>query len=133
MVTRYQEPGSGIAHSDVTPIFGKALEVAAGPNKLPILVKELIDFLCEKSNFPPTGVTHNQENLEEEGIGRQSGSQSEIQQLKKDFDAGKKVNLRKQDIHAVMGVFKVYFRDLPKGIIPEEINKRATSLIGTMC
>ena len=40
------------------------------------------------------------------------------------------MNLRKQDIHAVMGVFKVYFRELPKPLIPEDINKRVPALIG---
>ena len=79
---------------------------------------------------PKIFLTNSLENIEEEGIGRQSGSQSEIQQLKKDFDSGKTVNLRKQDIHAVMGVFKVYFRELPKPLIPEDINKRVPALIG---
>jgi hypothetical protein len=50
--------------------------------------------------------------------------------MKRKFDAGKRVNLAKYDVHAVMGVFKVLFRELPSPIIPDMINKQANEVIG---
>jgi len=56
-----------------------------------------------------------------QGIFRLSGSQTHIQQLKKEFDRGDKVDLNTiEDPHVVAGLLKLYLRELPESIFPND-------------
>lgn len=96
------------------PIFGASIEeVLARPDhedlQVPIVVAKCAKFLKESK---PTDL---------QGIFRLSGQISEIQRLRKEFDRGETVTLGPTtDPHAVGGLFKLYFRELPEPLFPFE-------------
>ena len=59
--------------------------------------------------------------LDVEGIFRLSGSAVLIQEYKQKFDAGEDVSFENEnDPHAVAGLFKLYFRELPAPVMTWE-------------
>lgn len=64
-----------------------------------------------------------QKGMDEVGIYRISGVTSEIQRIKRAFDKNLRAGLNilaDSDIHAVTGVLKLYFRELPEPLFTEE-------------
>ncbi|OQV26044.1 putative RalA-binding protein 1-A [Hypsibius exemplaris] len=55
------------------------------------------------------------------GVYRTSGSQSRIQELKRHFNRGDRVRLNDYDVPTVADVMKLFIRELPDRLIPEEI------------
>lgn len=71
--------------------------------------------------------------MEEIGVYRISGVTSEIQRIKKAFDKNLKAGvnlLGDSDIHAVTGVLKLYFRELPEPLFTEASYKQFVDSIG---
>lgn len=71
--------------------------------------------------------------MEEIGVYRISGVTSEIQRIKKAFDKNLKAGvnlLGDSDIHAVTGVLKLYFRELPEPLFSEASYKQFVDSIG---
>ncbi len=76
-------------------------------NGVPSVVSQCIDFL-EKI---PGG-------LDLEGIFRVTGTQTEIEEFKDEFDTTGKCDLsRCRDVHAVAGLLKLYLRELPEPLL----------------
>jgi len=101
----------------IYPIFGRHLNDICGRNPIPQIVKQCIDFLSQKNV------------LIEEGLLRQSGSKATIDKLKSDFDEGKEVSFHAVDPHAIAGLLKSFFRELPEPIIPVSINDQMAAVI----
>ncbi|XP_041634817.1 active breakpoint cluster region-related protein isoform X1 [Cheilinus undulatus] len=62
--------------------------------------------------------------MDEVGIYRISGTTSDINTLKAAFNSNLREavsRLRNSDVHAVSGVLKLYFRELPESLIPSEL------------
>jgi len=98
------------------PVFGRNLsEIVNSDQPLPLVVAACIDILSSQ--------------VETEGIFRESGSHNEIQQLKKLYDTGKSVDLSKTYIHSVAGLLKLFFRELPEPVIPQELNDQIGEII----
>jgi hypothetical protein len=53
-----------------------------------------------------------------EGLFRISGAYAKIDELKKNVDKGKKVNIEAENPHTIAGFVKLYFRELPQPILP---------------
>ncbi|XP_062579813.1 active breakpoint cluster region-related protein-like isoform X2 [Saccostrea cucullata] len=71
--------------------------------------------------------------MEEVGVYRISGVTSEIQRIKKAFDKNLRAGLNllgDSDIHAVTGVLKLYFRELPEPLFTEASYKQFIATIG---
>ncbi|XP_069135362.1 active breakpoint cluster region-related protein-like [Argopecten irradians] len=71
--------------------------------------------------------------LDEVGIYRVSGVTSEIQRLKKTFDKNMRAGtnaISSSDIHAVTGVLKLFFRELPEPLFTEANYKAFISTVG---
>lgn len=71
--------------------------------------------------------------LDELGIYRVSGVTSEIQRLKKAFDKNMRAGtnlVSNSDIHAVTGVLKLFFRELPEPLFTEANYKAFVSTVG---
>jgi len=57
-----------------------------------------------------------------QGIFRLSGSQSEVNRLRKEYDKGETVNLTAiEDPHIIAGLLKLYLRELPSPLFPFEL------------
>ncbi len=76
-------------------------------------------------------VTHLHSALDEEGLLRISGSVSEIQQMRADIEQGKPIDFSTHDPHAVAGIVKCFFRELPEKIVPTDLNNYAATVAGT--
>jgi len=94
-------------------VFGKKLEdvvrqqaPAAGGLDVPVIVTKAIALLTKRG-------------VQTEGIFRLSGNVYEIKDLKTLFNSGKDVDLdRVEDPHAIAGLLKLYFRELPVPLFP---------------
>lgn len=58
-----------------------------------------------------------QRGVQEEGIFRLSGSLLVINELKREYNNGNRPNLEDKDIHAISGLFKMFFRELEDHIL----------------
>eukprot|EP01132_Coremiostelium_polycephalum_P002845 gene2845-3536_t len=83
--------------------------------QIPFILHQCFNYLIENA-------------LWEEGIFRLSGSVKEIQSLQEDFEQGREVNLAKQDIHAITGLVKTFFRKLPHPLISSSLEEYATAV-----
>jgi RalA-binding protein 1 len=97
----------------LTQVFGIQLEelFAREGGNVPYFLMRMIQYLEEKG-------------LQEEGILRVSGSVGEINSLKEALQHGEDVDYSSHDPHAVAGLLKVFFRELPAPIIPEPYHSR---------
>ncbi|ORX62406.1 RhoGAP-domain-containing protein [Hesseltinella vesiculosa] len=107
--------------STSTPIFGVTLDEAIRVSKisenyeLPAIVYRCIEFLEMKNA------------VYEEGIYRLSGSALKIKTLKREFDIVGDINLvsstshRDCDIHAISGLLKLWFRELPDHVLTDKL------------
>lgn len=124
----------------IFPVFGRPLGEVAGAFQVPYIVRSCVKSLCQigntfnfslNSKFRPFYlIKKKKESLHEQGILRQSGSKVLIDTLKKKFDEGKRPNLTKVDPHAVSGLLKLYFRELPEPVIPAQLNQQFSEIIG---
>ena len=64
------------------------------------------------------------------GIYRTSGSQSKIQELKQHFNRGNRVRLNDYDVATVADVMKLFIRELPHRLLPEELIPDLEEAIG---
>ncbi|XP_033748083.1 LOW QUALITY PROTEIN: active breakpoint cluster region-related protein-like [Pecten maximus] len=98
----------------------------------------LKNILSRESKTIPTIVTTCMKEIEargldEVGIYRVSGVTSEIQRLKKTFDKNMRAGINaisSCDIHAVSGVLKLFFRELPDPLFTEANYKAFISTVG---
>ncbi|KAK7207768.1 hypothetical protein BZA70DRAFT_244169 [Myxozyma melibiosi] len=103
-----------------TKVFGVPIEeLCARENKLvPTVVQTLLDEIESRG-------------LEEVGIYRVPGSQTDVRALRKEFDFGHKVNMADErwfDINIVAGCLKMYLRELPESILTTERFSTFTSI-----
>lgn len=98
--------GNSAAHG----YFGVPIErVTPAGAEIPYIVDHAIKVIEEKS-------------LDTEGIFRLSGSQTQIDKLKAEFNAGVQVDLRSiADPHTVTGLLKLYFRELPEPLMTYDL------------
>eukprot|EP01114_Cavostelium_apophysatum_P021250 TRINITY_DN7364_c0_g1_i2.p1 TRINITY_DN7364_c0_g1~~TRINITY_DN7364_c0_g1_i2.p1 ORF type:complete len:769 (-),score=274.54 TRINITY_DN7364_c0_g1_i2:58-2364(-) len=94
-------------------VFGaplvKVASISTNKLQIPDIVDQCIKVISSKY-------------LDVEGIFRLSGSIVQIEQYKKAFDAGDKVDLSKEtDPHAITGLMKLYFRELPEPILTYDL------------
>ncbi|KAJ3348664.1 hypothetical protein GGF32_006055 [Allomyces javanicus] len=110
------------------PVFGVPLDraIAAGRVKdgyeMPAVVYRCIEFLD----------AHDARN--EEGIYRLSGSSATIRALKDRFNAEGDIDLMSEDdldVHAVSGLLKLWFRELPESILSEQYHPLFAALQDT--
>eukprot|EP00835_Amoeboradix_gromovi_P004499 NODE_354_length_10253_cov_0.271519.p1 type:complete len:624 gc:universal NODE_354_length_10253_cov_0.271519:5733-7604(+) len=97
----------------VQPIFGVPLKQALHFNLLPCAVYRCIEYLDTKKAYM------------EEGIYRLSGSTTTMKAIKDAFNTQGDVDLLLQvyDPHAVAGVLKLWFRELPENILTNDLHK----------
>lgn len=96
------------------PVFGSSLSVLISNDSeendeqiIPFLVEECIVYL------------NRDDVLKNEGLFRQSGKSTDIQDMKRSYDAGKYITLfNASDPHVVTGLLKLYLRSLPEPLIP---------------
>eukprot|EP01027_Heterolobosea_sp_BB2_P016239 GEZU01023132.1.p1 GENE.GEZU01023132.1~~GEZU01023132.1.p1 ORF type:complete len:597 (-),score=205.12 GEZU01023132.1:12-1802(-) len=98
--------------SATTSIFGVALEeLMSRPSQsgqdVPYIVSKTVAWLEENA-------------LDVEGIFRIPGSVNHINKYKELFDNGDNVDLTGADPHSVGGLLKMYIRELPTAIIPQD-------------
>ncbi|KAI8613325.1 hypothetical protein BC830DRAFT_1132800 [Chytriomyces sp. MP71] len=117
--------GSGVAQPRPEQIFGglleAQLEAEGAGRKVPSVVE-----LCIAAVEARGG-------LESQGIYRLSGSSASISRWKVMFNAGEPVDFSlEDDINAITGVLKSYFRELQNPLIPYEVYEQyiASSKIG---
>jgi len=82
-------------------IFGVPLEFVKRSGAIPDIVEHSVSHLERKA-------------FAEEGILRLAGSNSEIKRLKDQYNSGTMPDLSKVDVHAIAGVLKLWFRELPR-------------------
>jgi len=99
------------------PYFGVSLSsiVEREGSEVPNMVVKCTDFL-EKTA------------LDEEGILRLSGSTVEIQEIRDKIEQGN-FDFTGRDPHAVAGILKSFFRELPESIISQEINNGIAAVL----
>jgi RalA-binding protein 1 len=105
-------------------VFGVTIEQSLTVSQianLPAIVFRCIEYLESKKA------------QQEEGIYRLSGSTAVIKTLKDRFNAEGDVNLigtdEFWDLHAIAGLLKSYFRDLPSSILTRELHMRFLAVI----
>ena len=93
--------------------FGRTLaeSVAGRRNLLPIVVQDSVLFLLAHM-------------ADEEGILRHSGSHAHIGKLAAAYNSGAAVQLAGSDPHSVVGVFKLFFRDLKDRLVPPPLDEQ---------
>ncbi|XP_026174895.1 active breakpoint cluster region-related protein isoform X2 [Mastacembelus armatus] len=113
------EPPSSSGHQQ--PIFGVPIETVA--HQEGVLVPHVVRCCAEEVE---------RRGMDEVGIYRISGTSSEISVLKAAFNSNLReavTRLRSAEVHAVSGVLKLYFRELPEPLVPNELFQRlATTL-----
>ena len=97
----------------VEPLFGVPLKHALRHNLLPTVVFRCIEYLDTKQAYM------------EEGIYRLSGSSNAIKQIKDTFNQRGDLDLLKDvyDPHAIAGLLKLWFRELPENILTNDLHK----------
>ncbi|KAG8900756.1 hypothetical protein FRB99_005770 [Tulasnella sp. 403] len=105
-------------------VFGVPLDVSLAVSRiadLPAVVFRCIEYLEAKSAE------------QEEGIYRLSGSSNVIKSLKERFNTEGDVDLLKSDeywdLHAITGLLKTFFRDLPNSILTRELHMKFLGVI----
>mmetsp|Transcript_11826 Transcript_11826/g.20239 ORF Transcript_11826/g.20239 Transcript_11826/m.20239 type:complete len:788 (+) Transcript_11826:52-2415(+) len=105
------EKEAGISTEGVGKVFCCPLEQQVEKtdgSELPEIVPKCIEYIEERA-------------LDVEGIFRLSGSAVLIQEYKQKFDNGEDVSFENEsDPHAVAGLFKLYFRELPAPVMTWE-------------
>ncbi|XP_055328392.1 ralA-binding protein 1-like [Paramacrobiotus metropolitanus] len=97
-----------------TQIFGipltKAVQIDRCPDglQIPAFFRVCVNYIEDNG-------------LDTIGIYRTSGSQSRIQELKQHFNRGDRVRLNDYDVATVADVMKIYIRELPQKLLPEEL------------
>ncbi|VDB84971.1 unnamed protein product [Peniophora sp. CBMAI 1063] len=111
--------GAGASKAPARAVFGVTLEESldvASVVGLPAVVFRCIQYLEAKKAH------------EEEGIYRLSGSSSVVKALKDRFNAEGDVDLlaadEHWDLHAIAGLLKTFFRDLPSTILTSQLHMR---------
>eukprot|EP01105_Mastigella_eilhardi_P017239 TRINITY_DN3964_c0_g1_i1.p1 TRINITY_DN3964_c0_g1~~TRINITY_DN3964_c0_g1_i1.p1 ORF type:complete len:750 (-),score=147.79 TRINITY_DN3964_c0_g1_i1:387-2303(-) len=102
--------------------FGVPIESVSllSESGVPLLVEVLIDFLMQTA-------------LHERGVLRVPGSRTEIDKLRRAFDSGSsRLNLSAHDPHAIAGLLKVFFRELPEPLIPVDVNQECIDIMGML-
>lgn len=61
---------------------------------------------------------------------RTAGIQSRIQELKQHFNLGDRVRLNDYDVPTVADVMKLFIRELPQKLVPEELVTELENAIG---
>jgi len=84
---------------------------------VPTIVQAIIETLSDE------------ESLKIEGILRQSGNSANIIKLKKVFDEGKIEDLKKHDPNDVIGLLKLYFKELPEPLFTLDLYPEFVNLI----
>lgn len=105
------EKEAGVSGEGVGKVFCCPLEQQVEKtdgSELPKIVPKCIEYIEERA-------------LDVEGIFRLSGSAVLIQEYKQKFDTGEDVSFENEsDPHAVAGLFKLYFRELPEPVMTWE-------------
>jgi len=83
--------------------------------KVPTFMERAISCLREKA-------------LNEEGLFRISGGLSEINKIRSELEQGLEVDYSAHDPHAVSGVIKCFFRELPERLVPTDLNNYAAAI-----
>ncbi|KAH3765087.1 protein kinase [Pelomyxa schiedti] len=112
------KPKSPNELDDRLPMFGLSLEYLAQREMVvvPSVVETLIDHLLKYA-------------IAEEGILRVPGSYTEINAIKDEIEREPwDINLKPHELHAIAGLLKVFFRELPVPLIPPEVNMRCQEL-----
>eukprot|EP01105_Mastigella_eilhardi_P021689 TRINITY_DN527_c0_g1_i11.p1 TRINITY_DN527_c0_g1~~TRINITY_DN527_c0_g1_i11.p1 ORF type:complete len:478 (-),score=110.34 TRINITY_DN527_c0_g1_i11:139-1572(-) len=107
-----------------TAMFGVPVEGLARREggKVPVLIEKLTHFITANA-------------CEEEGIFRIPGSVTEMERLKENLEVslpGSDVDFVVYDPHAVAGVLKAFFRELPDPLIPFDMNQHCLDLFEKM-
>eukprot|EP00026_Physarum_polycephalum_P001803 Phypoly_transcript_01806.p1 GENE.Phypoly_transcript_01806~~Phypoly_transcript_01806.p1 ORF type:complete len:745 (+),score=107.08 Phypoly_transcript_01806:239-2236(+) len=104
------------------PFFGVTLKVlmdrqkqAGDECKIPAVIDKALNYLEEKA-------------LNEEGLLRISGSLAEIQTMRAEIEQGHEISFKDHDPHAVTGLIKCFFRELPERLIPADLNNYAATV-----
>jgi len=94
------------------PMFGQKLEdvvkqqTDSEGHDIPVLITKAVKYLRAKA-------------LQIEGIFRLSGSNAQIKELKRSFDAGEEIDLNDvEDPHVVAGILKLFLRELQTPLFP---------------
>jgi hypothetical protein len=125
-----QQESKKIMVNSFNPVFGVPLEQAisastskGGPENVPAVVFRCIEYLDHRAAH------------REEGIYRLSGSSATIRSLKDRFNSEGDVDLVNDlslgeylDVHAVSGLLKLFFRELPGSILTEQLHSRFMQL-----
>ncbi|OZJ05835.1 hypothetical protein BZG36_00906 [Bifiguratus adelaidae] len=112
------------AESDYDPawfhVFGAPIQTAIDltGGEIPAVVERCICYLDDLG-------------IDEVGIYRKSGSSSTITKLKETFDCGSEIDFFqvRQDPHAVAALLKLYLRELPEPLVPEDIAAEINDII----
>lgn len=102
--------GSHAGQNGVHGYFGVPIEKVTPPGaEIPYIVEHAIKVIEDKS-------------METEGVFRLSGSQTQIDKLKAEFNAGVQVDLKPiADPHTVTGLLKLYLRELPEPLMTYDL------------
>jgi len=100
------------------PYFGVPLKqiVEREGRLIPILVSFCTEYLIEHS-------------LDEEGILRLSGSLTEMNEIRQQIEHEGKLELNGKDPHAVAGILKSFFRELPEPLINQQLNEGIAAVL----
>eukprot|EP01105_Mastigella_eilhardi_P018503 TRINITY_DN4289_c0_g1_i2.p1 TRINITY_DN4289_c0_g1~~TRINITY_DN4289_c0_g1_i2.p1 ORF type:complete len:729 (-),score=169.87 TRINITY_DN4289_c0_g1_i2:88-2226(-) len=85
--------------------------------QIPILVKRILHHLISNG-------------LKEEGIFRLAADMEQIENVKKQIDEGKllDLNLSSIDVHVLSGILKQFLRELPSSLLPDHMFKEFTAV-----
>jgi hypothetical protein len=90
-------------------VFGNPIDkLKLGDDGIPIVISEIIAFLTKHA-------------LSSEGIFRLSGLADRVQEIKTQLDKGESLHAGPEDIHAVAGVLKAMFREMPEPLFSYEL------------
>ena len=105
-----------------TPLFGVPLadimakqremlasDGSARNHDVPLFLDMIIAHLREKA-------------LDEEGLFRISGSTESVINLRYRLESGVQINFDREDIHTLTAVIKMFLRELPEPLVPQELN-----------
>ena len=104
------------------PVFGRTLEELSKKN-YGKLVPEFVIKCLEKVENP--------DNICQQGLYRQCGILSKIQQIRFEVNQGNYDIIRQtKDVHIITGALKLFFRELKEPLIPLEIAKNLWDIEG---